>query len=247
VRIWIVLPAYNEAGNLGGLFAGLRELEQDAHRLDIRVIVVDDGSADGTAETAMREAGTLNVEVLRNPSNRGLAETFMRGMTEAASKAEPGDVVVCMDADNSHIPGQILRMVREIREGRDVVIASRFRPGSVVRGVPWSRRVLSRGMSLLFRLVYPVQGVRDYSCGYRAYRAELLKDALSVRSDRLFAMDGFACMVGMLLHLARHDAVFGEVPLVLRYDQKQGASKMNVAQTVRRTLLVLLRERFRKD
>jgi dolichol-phosphate mannosyltransferase len=102
-------------------------------------------------------------------------------------------------------------------------------------------------MSLLFRLVYPVQGVRDYSCGYRAYRAELLKDALSVRSDRLFAMDGFACMVGMLLHLARHDAVFGEVPLVLRYDQKQGASKMNVAQTVRRTLLVLLRERFRKD
>jgi dolichol-phosphate mannosyltransferase len=168
----------------------------------------------------------------------------MRGMTEAASRAASGDVVVCMDADNSHIPGQILRMVREIREGRDVVIASRFRPGSVIRGVPWVRRVLSHGMSILFRAILPIEGVRDYSCGYRAYRAEFLKDALSVRADRLFAMDGFACMVGMLLHLARHDAVFGEVPLVLRYDQKQGASKMNVGQTVRRTLLVLVRERL---
>jgi dolichol-phosphate mannosyltransferase len=244
VRVWIVLPAFNEAENLGGLFAGLRELSDDAYRLDLHVLVVDDGSTDGTAEAAGREAGGLSVEVIRNPENRGLAETFLRGMTAAAERAAPGDVVVCMDADNSHIPGQILRMVREIREGRDVVIASRYRPGSVVRGVPWSRRVLSRGMSVLFRLIHPVEGVRDYSCGYRAYRAEMLKEALTVRSDRLLAADGFACMVAMLLHLARHDAVFGEVPLVLRYDQKQGASKMKVGRTIRRTLLLLVRERF---
>jgi len=244
VRVWVVLPAYNEAANLGGLFAGLRELVHDAYKLELCVIVVDDGSTDDTAGAAAREAGDLEVSVLRNPQNRGLAETFMRGMTAAAGRASPGDVVVCMDADNSHVPGQILRMVREIREGRDVVIASRFRPGSVVRGVPWFRRLLSRGMSMLFRFIQPVEGVRDYSCGYRAYRAELLKQALSVQSDRLFRMDGFACMVGMLLHLARHGAVFGEVPLVLRYDQKQGASKMRVVQTIRRTLLVLARERL---
>lgn len=244
MRIWVVLPAYNEAANIGDLFRGLRELIEDAYRLDLRVLVVDDGSTDGTAEVAEREAGSLQVTVLRNPKNQGLAETFMRGMTEAAERAAPGDVVVCMDADNSHIPGQIMRMVREIREGRDVVIASRFRPGSVVRGVPWTRRMLSRGMSVLFRVIQPVEGVRDYSCGYRAYRAGFLKDALSVRSDQLFRVDGFACMVGMLLHLARHGAVFGEVPLVLRYDQKQGASKMRVMQTIRRTLLVLARERL---
>jgi dolichol-phosphate mannosyltransferase len=244
VRVWIVLPAYNEADNLPGLFERLREIARDAYRLELRVIVVDDGSTDDTATTARQAASGLAVELLRNDTNRGLAETFMRGMTEAARQASTGDIVVCMDADNSHVPGQILRMIREIQEGRDVVIASRYRPGSVVKGVPVVRRLLSRGMSILFRIVFPIEGVRDYSCGYRAYRAEFLKNALAVQGDKLFASDGFACMVAMLLRLAREDAVFGEVPLVLRYDQKQGASKMKVGRTVLRTLQVLVRERL---
>jgi dolichol-phosphate mannosyltransferase len=86
--------------------------------------------------------------------------------------------------------------------------------------------------------------LRDYSCGYRAYSAGFLKDALAVEGEALFANDGFACMVRILLHLAKADAIIGEVPFVLRYDQKLGASKMNVWRTVARTLLVLARERF---
>jgi dolichol-phosphate mannosyltransferase len=244
VRVWIVLPAYNEADNLPALLGRFRELAEEAYRLDVRVLVVDDGSTDNTAEVALREARSLPVEVVQNGANRGLAETFMRGMTEAARRANPGEIVVCMDADNSHVPGQILRMIREIQEGRDVVIASRYRAGAAVKGVPWFRRFLSRAMSMLFRIVFPISGVRDYSCGYRAYRAEFLQRALEEQGERLFAQDGFACMVGILLHLARADAVFGEVPLVLRYDQKIGESKMKIGQTVIRTLRLLVRERF---
>lgn len=244
MRVWIVLPAYNEARNLPALLAHFRELVEESYRLDVQVLVVDDGSTDDTAAVAVRDAGTLPVEVIRNQTNRGLAETFMRGMTEAARRASPGEIVVCMDADNSHAPGQILKMIREIQEGRDVVIASRYRPGAVIKGVPRSRRFLSRGMSLLFQIVFPIDGVRDYSCGYRAYRAELLQKAIGLQGERLFAGDGFACMVGILLRLARADAVFGEVPLVLRYDQRVGASKMRVGRTVVRTLRVLVRERF---
>jgi dolichol-phosphate mannosyltransferase len=245
MRVWIVLPAYNEAANLPVVVRRFRELADESYRLDVHVIVVDDGSTDGTGPAAVSAAGSLPLDVIRHEPNRGLAQTFMRGMTEATARAGQGDIVVCMDADNSHIPGQIPRMIQGIQEGRDVVIASRYRPGAVIRGVPWVRRMLSHGMSILFRLIYPIQGVRDYSCGYRAYRAELLKSALAVRPEQLFAADGFACMVGMLLHLERHDALFGEVPLVLRYDQKQGASKMKVGLTVVRTLRVLMRERLR--
>jgi dolichol-phosphate mannosyltransferase len=243
MRVWVVLPAYNEAPNLPALLAHFRELAAEAYRLDLRVLVVDDGSTDDTAAVAERAADGLALEVIRNEHNLGLAGTFLRGMTAAASRAATGDVVVCMDADNSHVPGQMLAMIRGIQEGRDVVIASRYQPGAIVRGVPWSRRALSSGMSLLFRAACPIQGVRDYSCGYRAYRARFLSDALAALGDRPLAEEGFACMVEMLLHLARRGAIFGEVPLVLRYDRKVGASKMKVGRTVLRTLAVLLRER----
>lgn len=246
MRVWVVLPAYEEAANLPALFDQLRAVAEEVYRLDLRVIVVDDGSSDATAKVAMLQAGSLPTEVIRNETNLGLAATFMRGMTAACAKAASGDVVVCMDADNSHAPGQILRMIRSIQEGRDVVIASRYQPGAVVRGVPWSRRVLSFGMSLLFRVVFPIGGVRDYSCGYRAYRAELLKKAVDAQDHRMIAADGFACMVDILLRLSRENAIFGEVPLVLRYDQKRGASKMKVGSTIVRTLAVLARERFRR-
>lgn len=244
MRAWMVLPAYNEAENLPAIFDGCRRLLPDAHNLDLRVILVDDGSTDDTPQVARRDARDLQIEVLRNGTNRGLAETFMRGMVAAAEQAGPDDVIICMDADNSHLPGQLQRMIHDVLEGRDVVIASRYRSGAVVKGVPFLRRLMSRGMSMLFRAVYPIAGVRDYSCGFRAYRAGCLQKALASQGDRLFAREGFACMVGILLRLHKQGAIFGEVPIILRYDQKIGPTKMSVGVTVLRTLLVLLRERL---
>ena len=245
MRLCVVLPAYNEAANIGLIFDGFRTVLADSYNLDLRIILVDDGSADGTPEKAREAAHGLNLEVLVNERNMGLAETFMRGMMRAAETAkDDGDIIVCMDADNSHLPGQVMRLAREIQEGRDVVIVSRYRPGAVVRGVPLLRRFLSCGMSILFRAAYPIKGVRDYSCGYRGYRAGFLRKALASQGDRLFSHEGFACMLAILLRLHKEGAIFGEIPLVLRYDHKQGASKMNVLRTVFRTFRVLLRERF---
>ena len=152
-----------------------------------------------------------------------------------------------MDADNTHLPGLMLRMLNSIREGRDVVIASRYQAGAFIKGVPLHRRLLSWCMSLFFQCVYPIPAVRDYSCGYRAYRAAFLKTALARLGERLFSTEGFACMVGILLKLHKLGAIFGEVPMILRYDQKSGASKMRIGNTIIRTLAVLLRERFSHD
>jgi dolichol-phosphate mannosyltransferase len=244
MRVWMVLPAYNEAENVPVILDGCRRVAADTHNLDLRILLVDDGSTDNTPNTAREHARELVLEVLENGRNRGLAETFMRGIIAASERARPEDIIICMDADNSHLPGQLQRMVRDIQEGRDVVIASRYQPGAVVRGVPFVRRVLSRGMSLLFRAVYPIAGVRDYSCGFRAYRAAFLQKALASQGIRLFTHEGFACMVGILLRLHRQGAIFGEVPIVLRYDLKAGQTKMKVGSTILRTLLVLFRERL---
>ena len=245
MRVWLVLPAYNEGANLAPLLANVRQLGVEAPRLDVRVVVVDDGSKDDTGEVAQRESKGMQLELLSNGQNRGLAYTFKRGVMAAVQQAEAADVIVCMDADNSHLPEQIPLMVSEIGRGYDVVVASRYRRGAVVKGVPWSRRVLSRGMSVLFQAIYPVKGVRDYSCGYRAYRAGFLQNAMASQGEDLFAQEGFACMVGILLHLSREKGKFTEIPLVLRYDQKLGASKMPVGDTVKRTFALLARERLR--
>jgi dolichol-phosphate mannosyltransferase len=135
-------------------------------------------------------------------------------------------------------------MVRRIREGNDVVIASRFQPGAQVRGVPFYRRVLSRSSSLVFRMAFPTPGVRDFTSGYRAYRAGVVKQAFDTYGGEFVAESGFSCMVDILLKLRRIGAIMGEVPLVLRYDMKYGVSKMMVVRTVIDSLQLLVSRRL---
>lgn len=243
-HVWIVLPAYNEAASLPDLLAAIDEAHFAAG-LAYRVVLVDDGSTDATAEIAARAAETLPLQLERHPVNLGLGATLRDGLLKAVELADPGDVVVTMDADNSHSPELIPRLVREVREGRDVVIASRYRPGSRVLGVPLARRALSYWGGWLLRLLFPTPGVRDYTCGYRAYRAALWKRVIARDGAAFFDQDGFQCMVDILLKLRREPGVlFGEAPFILRYDRKGGASKMRVGRTIRKTLALLARRRL---
>jgi dolichol-phosphate mannosyltransferase len=135
-------------------------------------------------------------------------------------------------------------MRRKIHQGQDVVIASRYRPASVVRGVPVVRRILSQIAGWLLQVVFPLRGVRDYTCGFRAYRAAGLQRGLEHYGATFFDQQGFQCMVDILLKLRRLDLAFTEVPIVLRYDWKETPSKMHVWQTVYRTLRLIVKRRF---
>jgi dolichol-phosphate mannosyltransferase len=111
-------------------------------------------------------------------------------------------------------------------------------------GVPFYRSVLSRAASLLLRITFPTPGVRDFTSGYRAYRAGMLRRAFATYGDDLVAESGFACMVDILLKLRRLGAIMNERPLILRYDFKYGVSKMHVLKTAAGTLALLLRRRL---
>jgi dolichol-phosphate mannosyltransferase len=208
------------------------------------VILVDDGSRDSTARIIEGYAQHMPITMMRHEVNLGLGATIRDGLLTAAKTAADADIIVTMDADDTHAPGLILRMVRMISEGYDVVIASRYREGSRCVGVPTYRLALSHGASWLFRLVFPTRGVRDYTCGYRAYRARAVRDAISRYGEGFLDQDGFQCMVDILLKLRRMHLIFGEVPFILRYDQKEGSSKMNVPRTVKDTLLLMWKRRF---
>ncbi|MFQ6098428.1 MAG: glycosyltransferase family 2 protein [Armatimonadota bacterium] len=167
-RTIVALPAYNEEDALPRLLRRVHEAMVDA-RLEYEIIVVDDGSTDETPMILQQHARFLPLTTVTHERNAGLSQTIFDALQAALQRATPRDVIVSMDADDTHAPGVILRMVRMVREGYQVVIASRYREGSVVRGVPFGRRALSRLASLTSRLFAPIPGVRDYTCGYRAY------------------------------------------------------------------------------
>jgi dolichol-phosphate mannosyltransferase len=240
----VVLPAYNEEQTLDPLLRSLREaMEEDG--IAYEVLVVNDGSTDRTSEVAEAHAAVMPVKVVQHPVNKGLPEAIKTGLFTAAEISDERDVIIVMDADNSHTPGLILRMTRMIKEGSSIVIASRYREGSRTRGLSTTRRVLSWGANLLFRIFLPIEGVRDYSCGYRAYRASVLKEAIARHGDNLVSQPGFSCMIDLLLKLRELDPIVTEVPMILRYDLKTSSSKMNVGGNVRETLGLLVKRTLR--
>jgi len=238
----ITLPAYNESATLGSLLASIRQSMQE-NSIDYRVVIVNDGSTDTTSEVVNVLAAEMPIALIEHPENRGLGEAIRTGLLKALEDAEPSDIIVTMDSDNTHTPGLIARMVRGIREGNDVVIASRYRQGAHIRGVPRHRRLLSFAARVIFGLLFPTPNVRDVTSGFRAYRAEMLSRAFDLYGDEFVAQSGFSCMVDILLKLRRMDAIMSEVPLILRYDQKFSASKMMVVRTIGETLRLIVSRR----
>lgn len=219
MKTYILLPAYNEAGALPSL---LKKIRTKLQTIDHQVVVVDDGSSDKTAEITENYPLVL----LRHKVNRGLGVALRTGFDYIVKSASDEDVLVTMDADDTHDPSLILKMTA-LLSGHDIVIASRYCRGGEQTGVGWVRGVLSRAMSWFMGLALPVKGASDYSSGYRAYRAGILKRGFLEYGDKLLESPGFACMPEILIKLSRIGARVTEVPLVLHYEEKKSASKFN--------------------
>ncbi len=239
--VWAVLPAFNEAAGLPALMAAFGDLGMSE-----RIIVVDDGSADGTGDVARSLHSRFPVTVLVHERNRGLAAAIRTGLEHVCRQADPEDVIVTMDADNTHRPAQIAGMAHAIHAGADLVIASRYVPGASQAGVPAHRMLLSAGIGWMLRRRFGLPGVRDYSCGYRAYRASLLQRALAAYGDRLIESAGFVVMSELLVKLAPFRPQIVEIPLDLRYDQKAGASKMPTGRTIAGYLQLMVQPGLRQ-
>lgn len=238
--IVVMLPAYNEERAVPGLLERFRELLDGQ---DYRVLVVDDGSSDATAARVRDRARTMPVELLQHPHNLGLGAAMRSGLERLAADCDPDDLIVTMDADATHDPALVPRMQAAIEAGSDIVIASRYAPGGREVGLEVHRQVLSRGASGLLKRVFPVSGVRDYTCGYRMYRADAVQRALRRYGERLMVENSFVCMAELLIKTAYLPVRVSEVPLVLRYDLKEGASKLKKLRTILRYLRFIAREK----
>jgi dolichol-phosphate mannosyltransferase len=239
MHIRIVLPAYNEEDSLPPLLTRINDAF-NYYKWDASVLVVNDGSKDNTLAVAQNFKADIKIDVLDIQPNSGLANAINSGMRRAVQGLKDSDVVVTLDADDSQNPFLIQRMAQQVAEGSDLVIASRYQPGARIKGLKKSRTFFSWAAGWLFRILVGFEGIRDYTCGFRAYRVDMLKKTINVYGDRFITQKGFGCMVEVLLKVASQSATMNEVPMILRYDLKQGESKMNVQKTMKQTLRLLL-------
>jgi dolichol-phosphate mannosyltransferase len=230
---WLVLPTFNEAENLETVVAAARRVLGVAAPEGFRVLVVDDNSPDGTGDLAdeLAAAHPGEVEVLHRPLREGLGPAYLAGF-EWALSAGAGHVFE-MDADLSHDPADLARLLAAVRDGgADLALGSRYVDGGGVADWGVIRRMVSRGGSWYARRTLGLD-VRDLTGGFKCFRADALRqiDLPSVRSR------GYAFQVELTYRAIVRGLRVVEVPIVFR-DRELGTSKMSWQITAEAAVLV---------
>lgn len=226
MRTLVVLPTYNEADNIAEVLRRLR-----AANPAVGILVVDDGSPDGTADLAAaagREVG--DVDVLRRAGKAGLGTAYREGFRRAM--AEGYDVAVEMDSDLSHDPAALPQLLRAVEGGADLAVGSRYVPGGSIPEWSLHRRLLSRWGNRYASVALGLH-VRDATSGYRAYRVDVLRrlDLDAVRAD------GYGFQIEMAYEVLRAGGTVVEVPISFT-DRIRGTSKMSGRIVVEALVLV---------
>lgn len=237
----VVLPTYNESENIAGVLARVREILPSAS-----ILVVDDGSPDGTARIASESATQLGgIQVVERDSKDGLgsAYRFAFEMLFAARASDDEQVIVTMDCDFSHDPKVIPKMLEKIKAGAAAVVGSRYVPGGGTVHWPVHRRLLSRWGNRYTGWILGVP-VRDCTSGFRAYRLAALR---TIRPETTSA-EGYAFLTELVVRLCREGFRIDEVPITF-VDRTAGISKMSGRIVFESMTLVTkwgLSERYRR-
>lgn len=213
-RTVMVVPTYNEAGNIAWIIERVRTAQPL-----VDVLVVDDGSPDGTGAVADRIAlADPQVHVLHRTAKGGLGAAYLAGFGWALEAGY--DVIGEMDADGSHQPEQLARLLAGL-EDADLVIGSRWVPGGSVVNWPWQREVLSRGGNLYVRLLLGIT-VRDATAGYRLFRRSTLE---RIHLDEVRST-GYVFQTDLVTRTLQAGLVVREVPIEF-VERIRGESKMS--------------------
>ena len=226
MNVLVVVPTYNEAENIDRVLRRVRGAMSEA-----TVLVVDDGSPDGTADLAEllgKELG--DIEVMRRHGKSGLGSAYRAGFRWGLDRGF--DAIVEMDADLSHEPEALPDLVGALSGGCELAVGSRYVPGGVIPNWAWHRRLLSRGGNVYASSLLGL-GVSDSTSGFRAYASTVLR---RIELDRIRA-DGYGFQIEMTYEAKRAGATVVEVPIRF-VDRVEGESKMSAIIVVEALALV---------
>jgi dolichol-phosphate mannosyltransferase len=223
-----VIPAYNEEANIPRLLADLES--RPALWSGGWVVLVDDGSSDGTVEAARAHDGDLPIEVLCQPHNQGAGRAFDRGFRHVLEYAPEDGLIVTLESDTTSDLGALEEMLATAHSGADVVLASHHDGGELVN-VTAHRRFLSKAAAYAIRRTSGLDA-KTVSSFFRVYRASALRAAYERHGHGLIRESGFACKAELLIKLDRMGARIAEVPVALDWSKREGESKLRVLPTM---------------
>jgi dolichol-phosphate mannosyltransferase len=226
VRVLVVLPTYNEAENIDHVLRRIRAALPDAG-----VLVVDDGSPDGTGDMAEKLGAELgHIEVLRRSAKSGLGSAYRAGFAWGLERG--WEAFVEMDADLSHEPEALPSLIAPLEDGVDLVVGSRYVPGGSIPNWRWHRRLLSQGGNVYAALLLRLH-ITDSTSGFRVYRGDALRriDLAGIRAE------GYGFQIEMVYQILEHGGQVTEVPIRF-VDRVEGKSKMSMHIVVEALLLV---------
>jgi dolichol-phosphate mannosyltransferase len=237
MRVLVLVPTYNEIENIESVLRRTRAALPDAD-----VLVIDDGSPDGTADRAEKlEADLGGIEVLRRAAKSGLGSAYRAGFRIGLARGY--DVMIEMDADLSHDPDALPELVAAVAAGADLAIGSRYVRGGEIPDWTWVRRAISRGGCQYARVMLGLS-VRDVTAGFRAYHRRAL-EAIPLEGVRA---NGYGFQVEMTYLTERNGGRIVEIPITFR-DRTLGRSKMSMRIVAEAFMLVTawaLRDRVRR-
>jgi dolichol-phosphate mannosyltransferase len=220
--IVIIIPTYNEIKNIGLLFNDLQKVIKRIEGHNMKILVVDDYSSDGTADYVRELQKSHDNIHLISGEKQGLGVAYLRGFNYAINKMD-ADVVTTMDADLSHPPELLLSFVKTIDKGYDFVIGSRYIDGGATPDWNLKRKVISRGANSWARYIGGLYDVHDCTSGYRAIRTGIF----SKIDQKNLKIKGYAFIPTLLYEFRHNGATVKEIPLVF-YDRKHGNTKIKV-------------------
>ena len=241
--IYLLLPAFNEADGIEIL---IKNIFKQLHNQQHSIIIVNDGSFDNTPDILKKLQPELNLNIINHEKNLGLGKAMQTGINYVSSVINKNDILITMDADNTHPVDLMQKLEEKINNGYDIAIASRYASGGKEVGLKKYRKILSGGAGIILKLFFPINNVSDYTSGYRAYSGNIIKKAKDFYGQKLVTVSGFTCMAEILIKLSKINASISEVGLVLRYDLKRGKSKIKILKTILAYFHLILRLKFEK-
>lgn len=230
-NIAILIPTYNESKNIENIVKAISLISKD-----YKIIFIDDDSKDGTKEILEKLSKKHNVSYFIRKNKRGYGSALKLGF----EKARNFDIIVTMDADFSHNPKDIPRLIREIEKGKDIVIGSRYVKSGKIKNWPILRKITSRFTNSFVRFFLRTE-INDNTSGFRAYNNSFLKRINS------FSSEGYSILEEILFLARKNNAKISEIPIEFK-NREMGKSKANMLKEASRlfSLVIKLRKRIIK-